>query len=1003
MPCFIERPRSREFATAAKRLERFRGAWRVRDRASSRLSLQGAIMSVGRDRGEADEVQPPITEGSPDHPAEQREVGKGLQPSTSAWPSPTEEHSLTEKGPRPTSDALELDGTLALEPTHPTATPALAGAGGDRTGLAPTGPWPEDLDSAARHPIDGDGHEKDETHRATSAPPNLPGEHTIVMTNPTAATGPSLPPTTKATPWTVPHPHVGPSPNEAAATSIGPFQSNWDLGVSDNPGVGPTEAESSTANRSREIEAGSVLFDKYRVIKKLGQGGMGTVWLVTHMQLKTPRALKTLIAGVADSPEAIERFRREGQVMATFSTHPHAVAVHDANLNRDQAYIEMEYVEGQTLDQLLKLKQPLSPQLIGRVLDQLCEVLRMAHKRGIVHRDLKPANLMLLSDREPGREHLKVLDFGIARMLDHTEMATLTHGFLGTPAYASPEQCLYANAEQAPEGAGPGSEPEPPPPLDHRSDLYSTGVILCEMLTGRRVFTGPVVKIIHDKVYGESPRLRQLNPDLPEMPELELVVARCLEKDPAKRPQSAEQLANEFKQAMEHDLGVTTQVERKPWAEPTDPLRDSRWDGPMARSSPFATTEADRSLLQGGIAGLDAEQRRKQRLRRILVASSLVGLVGMAGILVLAVPALRGSLNPAVATSSGGNAGGTGSVGGTTGPRPIPLKAPEGFELEKGSQGVAGWARVVLGPNSTRYRLITSGDQANGRYLPEGYEPVPGEGEVGGWPRIVERAGTGARFIRIAGGEFMQGAIDPNAPDAFGRGEDRPPHKVRLSDYYLQQTEVTNGEINAFFQLNPPGPNVTESYEKWKSLYAEAARVDKPKSDQMPAAGISRRLALLYARSVSCRLPTESEWEYAARSGGKLLKFVWGNAEAPSRDLVNINDATRFFSPVKSWPKDRTEQEIHDLAGNAREWCQDIYEAYAAADQALINPGGPKSTGSESEEFVVRGASYLSAPEEVGTTRRADHYSQDRVEVDLGFRLVLVCPPEPPAAVEAGQ
>src|SRR5262249_42720005 len=149
----------------------------------------------------------------------------------------------------------------------------------------------------------------------------------------------------------------------------------------------------------------------------------------------------------------------------------------DARMARDAAFIEMEYVRGQSLNKLLKTGVPMPLDWVGRILEQLCDVLEVAHALKIVHRDLKPANLMLVDGRPPGKEQLKVLDFGIAKILEGDEGSldfhTKTECFVGSAPYSSPEQVTSGT-------------------LDVRSDLYSVGVILFEFLAGHRPFNGPI-------------------------------------------------------------------------------------------------------------------------------------------------------------------------------------------------------------------------------------------------------------------------------------------------------------------------------------------------------------------------------------------------------------------------------------------------------------------------------------------------------------------------------
>jgi serine/threonine protein kinase len=278
-----------------------------------------------------------------------------------------------------------------------------------------------------------------------------------------------------------------------------------------------------------------VLFGKYVVVERLGEGGMGEVWLVRHRELDVERALKLIVAKVALDPDARARFRREARALARFA-HPNAVVVHDADIRPDRgiAYIEMELIRGPSLDRLLKAAMPMPLDRTARLVDQLCDVLEAAHDQGIVHRDIKPTNLMLAEDPSSGHERLKVLDFGIAKILgaDRNDQLTRTGLTVGTPAYMSPEQV------RGEAGA-----------VDGRSDLYSVGVLLYEMLTGRRPFMGTVLSITHDHLHTPPPPFAEANPGANVPRAVERVVMRCLEKDPARRPQTARELAEAFRAA----------------------------------------------------------------------------------------------------------------------------------------------------------------------------------------------------------------------------------------------------------------------------------------------------------------------------------------------------------------------------------------------------------------------------------------------------------------------
>ena len=260
------------------------------------------------------------------------------------------------------------------------------------------------------------------------------------------------------------------------------------------------------------VETARCLMARYRLDRKIAAGGMGTVYAAVDDRLGRRVAVKILARRLAEDPAFIERFKREARAAAALS-HPNIARVFDYGEDGPDHFSVMELVEGEDLARVLREHGPLTPDRVTRIAAQMCAALDHAHAAGLVHRDVKPANVIVGPD-----DRVKVTDFGIARAVGEAKL-TATGTVMGTPHYMSPEQ---ANGV----------------PLGPASDVYSTGIVLFEMLTGEVPFTGESpMAVAMSHVTAEAPSARALNPDVPAA--LDAIVARATAKDPRARFHSA--------------------------------------------------------------------------------------------------------------------------------------------------------------------------------------------------------------------------------------------------------------------------------------------------------------------------------------------------------------------------------------------------------------------------------------------------------------------------------
>ncbi|MEZ4257187.1 MAG: serine/threonine-protein kinase [Polyangiales bacterium] len=266
---------------------------------------------------------------------------------------------------------------------------------------------------------------------------------------------------------------------------------------------------------------GLLVDGRYRVEDVIGEGGMGIVFRVRHVRLESDLAMKVCRVRFQGNPRALAQFEEEARIAARIES-PHVVGVRDFGLlGCGSLYSVMEFVDGISLARHLSPGRALPVERAAFYARQICDGLAAVHNAGIVHRDLKPGNVML-SARD-GRELVRIIDFGIAHALELTDEIRRSHRIVGTPVYMAPEQCLGRV-------------------VDTRADIYSLGVMLFEMTTGRVPFDAPsVVDIMARQMNEPPPRPSTLNPEIPRA--LDETILACLEKSPKNRVQSATKLA----------------------------------------------------------------------------------------------------------------------------------------------------------------------------------------------------------------------------------------------------------------------------------------------------------------------------------------------------------------------------------------------------------------------------------------------------------------------------
>jgi serine/threonine-protein kinase len=729
-----------------------------------------------------------------------------------------------------------------------------------------------------------------------------------------------------------------------------------------------------------------VLEGKYHLEKRLGQGGMGVVYKARHAYLKTSHAIKVILPDlVGNDPQLVTRFRQEALAAAAIR-HQNVVGVSDYGVaNGTMPFLVMEYVEGESLHDLLTREGKLAPEKALELMSAICAGVGAAHHQGIVHRDLKPLNIMICSGKKGMGEAVKILDFGLAKIKSGELLGSFiqaqTTGLMGSPYYMAPEQ--WADEEP-----------------DVRADIYSLGVMLYQMLAGDVPFKGSSIPAIMKKHLSDAPpSFAEVNTQV--APQIEYAVRHTLEKSRETRTQSCEQLVEELTKAVQtakqnvSSIGYSTNS-----SLPVSQLRILT-NPPGARvfvdNVAVGQTQADGWLLLEGVQSGNHRVRISHdgyqdwesevvcdgKPQQVVVRLS-EGTVGIPRpmetmpvmqqsqqhIPQMSQPAMQQSYPVAPLNSHPQMQQTAPQQNWQTGQQPgnfaqsVPPQQRGISPLILAIIGVGGLLLLISGGLFGAYQLgmfggktvvgVNNSNSANNSNANSLSTPLPP---------------TKAEMIKVAGGKFTMGRNG-------GDPRQSPEHEAEVADFWMDKTEVTNEEYYQFVQATNYNP-LPLHWENGKPLTADLkmpvryVNIDDVKSfiDWR-----SKRDAVTY------RLPTEQEWEYAARNGSANNLYPWGDEfdEAKSsarRDLV--------FATVGSKPEGANKAGIMDLIGNVWELTVSPASAYK---------GSPYVEDAEKRfgktHLVVRGGFDPNEGINTGTsTWRSFKLAKERDKA-IGFRLV---------------
>lgn len=665
---------------------------------------------------------------------------------------------------------------------------------------------------------------------------------------------------------------------------------------------------------------------KYTIKGEIGKGGMGVVYRGLDPMIGRSVAVKTIrldvLKGESGREDALKRFLREAQAAGNLS-HPNIVTIYDVGEHEGLIYIAMEFIDGCSLENLLQQKRKFTLQEISHLFGQIGSALDYAHQQGIVHRDIKPANILVGQDLK-----VSIVDFGIARTAAST--MTQTGMLMGTPRYMSPEQIAGKK-------------------VDNRSDIFSLGAILYELLTQHNPFAGEsITTVIYKIMHAKLPPLSDFNKQLPAG--LEIVVKKALARDAAARYRSCGELLADLKK------NALAFPEEATLRESNYHDHDTKLLGATGKtvSSLFGKRRRPLLFFLGALLGL------------LAAAFFVYGPLGRKNVQ----PPVQGGEFPLPATTPAGGGSETRDIanGEILSGQPGPAAA-----LPAGASESAPKNAVVPAP-------AASTDQDRGQTA----EAVSEAAAVQPKPRVQPDESLAAAAASNKKGfleriffngtvmvQIRQGNFTIGSPRGQGDDDEHPAHKVFISDFWLGKTEVTFEQFDLFCRETGRPLPADEGWGRGRRPVINVSWDD--------AGSYCRWLAQKTGRNF--RLPREAEWEKAARE-----KYPWGWSP-PTASQVNMKgnaDGFTFTAPVGSFASGASPYGILDMAGNVWEWMADWYDPGYYQKAASRDPQGPAA----GKNRVVRGGSWRDGLELIRSANRSSELPDRRLNV-LGFRVAM--------------